>query len=265
MSPYGIPQKVMILKRAGFGHTIQYHDLQTTPPYQQFQEGKTMGATPISTNTCPAACQPTGIFRQFEKPTGLIGWWIGQLMAHKNRQRSEWVIDLLQIQPGDGLQPALGDRVLEIGFGSGADIKRAATANAGFVAGIDHSAVMLQQATQRNWVAIQAGRVELQQADAAKLPYDEASFDRVFSINVVQFWPDPVAVLAEIHRVLKPGGWVAIALQPRNPNATELTVQQTGDFLVNLLKRCNFEQIRLETKPMQPVSGVCVLGCRKLM
>jgi ubiquinone/menaquinone biosynthesis C-methylase UbiE len=215
-----------------------------------------MSMTPLALESCPAACKPSGIFRQFEHPTGWIGWCIGQLMAVKNRQRSEWVIDLLKVQPSD--------RILEIGFGSGVDIARtSALASEGFVAGIDRAEVMVQQAQRRNAAAIQAGRIELKRADASAIPYADASFDKVFSINVAQFWTDPLAVLTELQRVLVPRGLVAIAIQPRIPNATETTSQQTGQFLINVLTVAGFEQVRLENKLMQPVSVVCALGCKQ--
>jgi ubiquinone/menaquinone biosynthesis C-methylase UbiE len=215
-----------------------------------------MSMTPLALESCPAACKPSGIFRQFENPTGWVGWCIGQLMAVKNRQRSEWVIDLLDVQPSD--------RILEIGFGSGVDMARmSALAWEGFVAGIDRSEVMVRQAQRRNATAIQSGRIESQRADASAIPYADASFDKVFSINVAQFWTDPLAVLAELQRVLVPRGVVAIAIQPRIPNATETTSQQTGHFLVNDLITAGFEQVRLETKLMQPVSVVCALGCKQ--
>jgi ubiquinone/menaquinone biosynthesis C-methylase UbiE len=215
-----------------------------------------MSMTPIGLESCPAACKPSGIFRQFENPTGWVGWCIGQLMAVKNRQRSEWVIELLDVQPSD--------RILEIGFGSGVDLARtSALASEGFVAGVDSAEVMVRQAQRRNATAIQSRRIELQRADASAIPYADASFDKVFSINVAQFWTDPLAVLAELQRVLVSRGVVAIAIQPRIPNATEATSQQTGQFLVNALIAAGFEQVRLETKLMQPVSVVCVLGCKQ--
>ena len=131
------------------------------------------------------------------------------------------------------------------------------------MAGLDRSETMVQQAQRRNAAAIQAGRVELQRADASAIPYADASFNKVFSINVAHFWSDPLAVLAVLQRVLVPGGLVAIAIQPRIPNATEVTSQQTGQFLVNALIADGFEQVRLETNPMQPVSVVCALGFKQ--
>jgi ubiquinone/menaquinone biosynthesis C-methylase UbiE len=176
-------------------------------------------------------------------------------MAVKNRQRSEWVISLLQIQPSD--------RVLEVGFGSGADIRRVtALATQGFIAGIDHSPVMVQQASDRNAAAIRAKQVDLRCTPADSIPYDNALFDKIFAINVAQFWLNPLEVLAELQRVLKPGGLLALAIQPRIPNATEVTVQETGAFLMQILTTAGFESVHLETKPIQPVGVVCVLGIK---
>jgi ubiquinone/menaquinone biosynthesis C-methylase UbiE len=216
-----------------------------------------MSQTPISLESCPAACKPVGIFQQFSHPTGWMGWCIGQLMALKNRRRSEWVIELMQVQQSD--------RILEVGFGSGADIRRVSTlATEGFVAGIDRSEVMVKQARNRNADAIQAKQVELQGASASSIPYPDETFDKIFAINVAHFWADPLEVLAELSRVLKPGGAIALAIQPRNPQATEVTSQETGKFLVNLLTAGGFERVRLETKLMQPVSVVCAMGMKKL-
>jgi ubiquinone/menaquinone biosynthesis C-methylase UbiE len=104
--------------------------------------------------------------------------------------------------------------VLEIGFGPGTDIARANRA-AAFVAGVDHSEAMLRLASQRNREAIREGRVELKLGAAAQLPYLGARFDCVFAINNAQFWKDLPKPLGEIARVLKPGGRVLLAVQPR--------------------------------------------------
>jgi len=145
----------------------------------------------------PVCRSATGWRSQFVHPQGWRGWVVGQLMALKNRERSLWVLSLLDVRPND--------RVLEIGFGSGVDIRRIAQrVPVGFVAGIDHSEMMLRQATQRNRDGIRAGRVELQQGDAAHLPYAAGSFDIIFAINFAQFWNPLLEAIAEIHRVLKP-------------------------------------------------------------
>jgi ubiquinone/menaquinone biosynthesis C-methylase UbiE len=199
---------------------------------------------------------PSGLIGQFRKPTGKIGWFVGQVMALKNKERSQWVLSLLKVQPDD--------QILEIGFGPGTDIQRISQKiSRGFVAGIDYAEIMVCQASKRNASAIRAGKVKLQCATASKLPYDDQSFDKVFSINVAQFWDQPLQVLAEVQRVLKPGGLVAIAVQPRDRGATEETARAVGKKLVEYLTDAGFQQIRLETKSLKPISIVCALGIKK--
>ena len=60
--------------------------------------------------------------------------------------------------------------------------------------------------------------------DVSRLPYADASFDRAYSVNAVFFWPDPVAGIAEIYRVLRPGGLAVIA----GPNSAFLLARVAG-------------------------------------
>lgn len=182
-----------------------------------------------------------------------MGWIAGQLMAMRNGSRSEWVFSQLDLKPTD--------RVLEIGFGPGNDIARASRA-AAYVAGVDHSEVMLRMASKRNAQAIQEGRVKLELGTAGQLPYPEAQFDRVFAINSAQFWKDSVKTLTEVRRVLKPSGWVVLAVQPRSKNATEETARQAGIGLSKALAAAGFEDVHSEMNQMAPVPTVCVLARR---
>jgi ubiquinone/menaquinone biosynthesis C-methylase UbiE len=185
----------------------------------------------------------------------VLGQIAGHLMALRNKERSWWVLPLLEI--GDK------DRVLEVGFGSGADVRRVSEMAArGFVAGIDHSEVMLEQARWRNAEGIRAGRVELRLGCATRLPYADGAFDKVFSINVAQFWEEPAAAVQQMHRVLREGGLVAIAVQPRAKGATQRTARETGQKLVEHLGAAGFTQVRLESKKMKPVGVVCALGVK---
>jgi ubiquinone/menaquinone biosynthesis C-methylase UbiE len=128
----------------------------------------------------------------------------------------------MEVQP-DG-------RVLEIGFGPGVSLAYLAQ-QAQQVIGVDVSGVMVQQARKRNAQAIAAGRVELHQASAERLPLAAASYDKVLSINSIQIWPDPAAGLREVRRVLKPGGRLALGFAgpalPFEPQAAAL-LGETG-------------------------------------
>jgi ubiquinone/menaquinone biosynthesis C-methylase UbiE len=203
----------------------------------------------------PASGPYAGWRSQFGKPTGLLGGLVGHLMAFNNKDRSWWVLPMLEIHQND--------RILEIGFGSGIDVRRVSEmAVDGFVAGVDHSPVMVEQATRRNRAAIGKGQVELRLACASQLPFPDASFNKVFSINAAQFWADPLVVMCEMRRVLRPGGLVAIAVQPRSKGAKERSAREIGRSLVEDLRVVGFNEVRLEAKRMKPVATVCALGTR---
>jgi SAM-dependent methyltransferase len=150
---------------------------------------------------------PTILLRAFGRPRGVLGRLGGLIMARTNRDCAAWVIGLLGIQPGDA--------VLEIGFGPGVGIEQAANAtSAGHVAGVDPSDEMVAQATARNASAIARGRVDLRRGSVASLSFANNSFDKAFAINSMQVWPDAMAGLREIRRVVKSGGMVALGFTP---------------------------------------------------
>jgi ubiquinone/menaquinone biosynthesis C-methylase UbiE len=80
---------------------------------------------------------------------------------------------------------ATADRALEIGFGPGNAIAELARSGAGHVYGIDHSAVMLRQASRRNAAAIRADLVALINAPAAQLPAAlDGPFDAILAVVI---------------------------------------------------------------------------------
>jgi ubiquinone/menaquinone biosynthesis C-methylase UbiE len=193
----------------------------------------------------------SGWRQQFANPAGVGGWAVGHLMALKNRERSQWVLALLDLAPGES--------VLELGFGPGVDVQRAVRGGA-LVAGVDHSPEMLRQARRRNAHAIASGQVDLRLGSADSLPFTDRSFDKAFAINVAQFWPAAERPLAELSRVLRPGGLVALAVQPRARDATEETARETGAQLQRALEAAGFDRVHVESARMRPVSVVCALG-----
>jgi SAM-dependent methyltransferase len=194
-------------------------------------------------------CMGGGWRDQFAHPCGKMGWFVGQLMAFKNRERSEWVLSRLDLDEED--------RVLEIGFGPGVDIRRAA-ARAGYVTGIDPSDVMLRLARRRNADAEAVGRVDVRLGGMPRLPFGDATFDKAFAINSYQFWPDKLQSVRELKRVMKADGRIAVAVQPRHAGATEATVRDVGRDVAGMLEAAGFSDVQALYRRMKPVSTACV-------
>jgi SAM-dependent methyltransferase len=70
---------------------------------------------------------------------------------------------------------------------------------------------MRDQASRHNRKAVQAGRVRLDLGTADRTGLPDAGVDRVVSVNNVAIWPDLEAAVAELRRVVRPGGTVVIA------------------------------------------------------
>jgi len=96
-----------------------------------------------------------------------------------------------------------GKRVLEIGVGLGADHQRFAEAGAA-LSGLDLTPRAVDF-TRRRLAAFGLSS-DLQVGDAEQLPFEDETFDRVYSWGVIHHSPDTPAAVREIFRVLRPGG-----------------------------------------------------------
>lgn len=179
----------------------------------------------------------------FGRPAGFLGRIGGLLLAFEKGEFIPWVVEQLAIAPGA--------QILEVGFGPGVAIRYIAQQTPTVhIAGVDYSPVMVQQATNRNAAAIAQGKVELHYGPVAALPFGAERFDGAFSINSIQLWPDALAGLREIRRVLKPGGRMVLGFTAH--------ANQTPEALHGLATAAGFYRPDL----LQAKSGFCLVAIR---
>jgi ubiquinone/menaquinone biosynthesis C-methylase UbiE len=142
-----------------------------------------------------------------------------------------------QVNTLAGLRP--GATVLDVGTGTGVVAVDAAArvSPGGKVIGIDLSQGMLGISRKRE--ERYPGTLEFREMDAERLLFDDASFDSVVSLFALLHFPDPLRALAEIHRVLRPGGSLALAVGSRPPLSLTGIAHRIGriPFYIEYLRR----------------------------
>lgn len=107
---------------------------------------------------------------------------------------------------------ARGRSLLEIGVGMGSDLVRFARAGAR-ASGVDLTEKAIEHTRRR--LELEGLTADLQVSDAENLPFEDASFDRVYSWGVLHHTPDTQRAIGEAIRVLRPGGDLTLMLYAR--------------------------------------------------
>ena len=102
-----------------------------------------------------------------------------------------------------GFSTSRGKRVLDVGCGNGYVLSRYARQGAE-VSGVDLTATAVKLSGQR--MALEGLAADIRQIDGVRLPFPDGYFDIVCSMGVLHHIPDPRPTVAEIARVMKPGG-----------------------------------------------------------
>ena len=213
------------------------------------------------------------------EPDELAGWFAGEVLSPLLRAIAptglgDWITDRRARRPSGAQARAVyrdplyhypnfrvilaelaltpADYLLEVGCGGGAMLKQA-LASGCRAAAVDHSPDMVRLALQENREAVLDGRLELRDSSADALPFPSTTFTCAAMTGVLGFLPDPVVALAEVRRVLAPGGrFVALGSEPElkgtpaapEPFASRLRFYEDHE-LADLGRQAGFEEVRV--------------------
>jgi len=176
---------------------------------------------------------------------------IGSFLYDNAQALSRRFLTALQ-HPVDWLNIPEGGVALDVGSGPGSVTGSLADAAGpdGLALGVDISEPMLARAVRAH-----AGpQVGFLRADAQRLPLRDDTVDAAVSIAVLQLIPDPAAALAEIARVLKPGGRLAVMVPSLRPPVDVWQVLPNGgahlfgeDEIGDILEEHGFSTVRTKT------------------
>lgn len=144
------------------------------------------------------------IAAQLSCPSGPEGLEMADLMNRTNINMTISAIVALELRNND--------RLLELGHGNCGHLDKIITQADGVeYHGLETSPLMVQEAKRINFPRFTEESTTFLHYDGNSIPYPETFFDKITTVNTLYFWENPLQLLQEIYRVLKPNGQFTIA------------------------------------------------------
>lgn len=149
-----------------------------------------------------------------------------------------------------------GDTVVDLGSGAGNDcfVARHETGSEGKVIGIDFTPVMIQKA-RINAEKLGYNNVEFREGDIDAMPLSDNVADVIVSNCVLNLVPDKQKVIAEIYRVLKPGGHFSVSdivLEGNLPDALREDAEMYAGCVAGAIQKTEYLKL-IENKGFQNI------------
>ena len=194
-------------------------------------------------------------------PTGEAGEMMLERMNVSHSDLTDWALGLIDF--------GVSDHVLDVGCGGGAALKKiSGIVSSGYLYGVDHSALSVSLTEKNNADIIKEGRMNILKSSVEKLPFLNAIFDKIITVESFYFWPDPQNNLKEIRRTLKPSGKFYLVSeifdQPDLPKEVLYNIKKYNLYnpdiqtFENLFYKAGFKKVNIHTKTEE--SWICVEG-----
>lgn len=185
-------------------------------------------------------------------PQGEKGIQIGEMMNETNIGMTLESIKTLLIEDDE--------HILEIGHGNAAHVKSLLNLAQNIkYTGIDISETMHLEAKRLNETF--KNQAEFVLYEGTKLPFKDKTFDKIFTVNTVYFWENPVEYLNEVYRVLKKNGTFVLTFGQKNfMEKLPFTVYDfklyNNDELEEIISQSNFKRMKISEKEEEVKSKI---------
>jgi SAM-dependent methyltransferase len=205
-------------------------------------------------------------------------WLVGNELHPGGEASTRRALELIGVAPGE--------RLLDLASGRGDSAMLAARERGCVVTGVDYGEAAVTEARRTARAAGLAERVVFRVGDAEALPFEDALFDAALCECSLCTFPDKPSALAELHRVLRPGGRLAIAdvvadrhrlpASLHGPLATIacvgdalsraalLRLLTTGGFHVLATRSCTQEAAEMAERVYDRLRGARMLGVDRI-
>ncbi|HMA95794.1 MAG TPA: class I SAM-dependent methyltransferase [Polyangiaceae bacterium] len=202
------------------------------------------------------------VARQLSHPSG----WIGRHVMTRvlNRGNRELITSAL-----DSLRLSSETRLLDVGFGGGLSLQLAHERGLAKLFGVERSLAAVEQFSSRHPDWIRRGELTLAQGTVERLPLDEAAVDAIISTNTVYFWTDLAAAFSDLHRVLAPGGQLALGfssvqkLRSFDPVTRHGFLYYPSEEIVERARNAGFTEVRLSELRGRDTEADCLLNAMR--
>ncbi|WP_341906660.1 class I SAM-dependent methyltransferase [Fluviicola taffensis] len=153
--------------------------------------------------------QLAALASQLSHPSGEKGLEIAEMMNETNSGMTKNAISNLKLTSGDA--------ILELGHGNAGHLNFLFSFSERIhYTGLEISTLMNQEARQRNKNLIEAQKATFVLYDGKQIPLPDNQFDKLFTVNTLYFWKNPVEMLTELSRILKPKALFSLTFAHRS-------------------------------------------------
>jgi hypothetical protein len=166
-----------------------------------------------------------------------------------------WIIEQLSIQPYQ--------HILEVGYRNGNNLREVANKlKVGFIAGVDDSVAMLQQATRKNQKLIDQELIQLHLGSIADLAYPSHYFHSIYTSDTSISWQKCEYRYMQLHSLLKTGGRFVTVFQTAFP-VNEKDIWSAAEKIQVQYAEAGFGDVSLAFREMHTTTAIAVVGFKQ--